>query len=252
MADQRQQHVVLLLELLLQRRQRRLRRRHLGFLRQHVGAGGGADIELIAHDDELVGFGLDDLLRRLDLAAQRGFLDSGRHHVRGQRQIGRLEFEALIFGKRGIGLDLPPLAAEHVGRIGDIHGGLVEIEDVRRAGQAEFRRRELLARGGGVGVNVGNSSPAGRRGSPWPATKRLARLAGSDWRAALRRSVRRFPSNERPSTTRPECRGRCRTLRRAAGDVGRSRRRRLRFGRVAADRRRRRRREVGTDGAGRQ
>ena len=49
-ADQRQQHVALLLELLLQRRQRRLRVRHFRLLGQHVGARRGAGIELIVHD----------------------------------------------------------------------------------------------------------------------------------------------------------------------------------------------------------
>ena len=146
--------MVLLLQLLLQRRQRRLRRRHLRFLGQHVGAVGGADFELIAHDFELVGFRLDDFLRRLDLAAQRSFLDRRRHHVGGERQVGRFELEALILGKRRVGLDLSPLAAEHVGRIGDVHGGLVEVENGRRAGQAEFRRRELLTGDGAGGVDT--------------------------------------------------------------------------------------------------
>jgi hypothetical protein len=49
-----QQHVVLLLQLLLQRRQGRLRGRDLGLLGQHVGAGGGTDIELVLHHGELV------------------------------------------------------------------------------------------------------------------------------------------------------------------------------------------------------
>ena len=143
-ADQRQQDMMLLFQLLLQRRQRRFRGRHLGFLRQHVGAVGGAGLELVAHDHKLVAFRLDDLLRRLDLAAQRSLLDGGRHDVRGQRQICRFKLEALILGERGVRLDLPPLAAENVGRIGDIHRGLIQGKDLRRTGLAEFRRRELL------------------------------------------------------------------------------------------------------------
>ena len=108
-ADQSKQHMMLLLELLFQRRQRGLRGRDFRFLRQHVGAVGGAGLELIAHDVELVALGLDDLLGRLDLPAQRRFLDRRRYDIRGQRQIGRFKLEALIFGERRVRLDLPPL-----------------------------------------------------------------------------------------------------------------------------------------------
>ena len=150
--DQRQQYVVLLFQLLLQRRQRRLRGRHFRLLRQHVGARGGADIELIVDDAELIGFCLDDVERRVDLSAQRSLLDGGRHDVRGQCQISRFELEALIFGLRLRRLDLPPLTAEYVGRIGDVYRSLVQIEDRRIARPAECRRRELLPLRRRVGI----------------------------------------------------------------------------------------------------
>jgi hypothetical protein len=115
---------------------------------------------LIAHHGELVALRFDDVLRRLDLGAQRRFGDRRRHHVRCERQIGRLQFEPLILRQRCAGLDLASQATEDVGRVRDVHGGLVEIESLRSSGQAEFRRRELLARGRAVRIDV-RQQPAG-------------------------------------------------------------------------------------------
>ena len=50
--------------------------RDFRLLRQHIGLGSGTDGELIAHDIELIGLGLDDVERGLDLAAQRCFRDA--------------------------------------------------------------------------------------------------------------------------------------------------------------------------------
>ena len=249
-ADQRQKDVALLLQLLLQRRQRRLRRRHFGLLRQHIGSGGAADFELMAHDVELVGLRLDDVERRLDLAAQRGFRNSRRHHVRGERQIGRLELEALIFGKRLRRLDLPPLAAEDIGRIGDVHRGLEQIEDGRRAGLAECRGRELLARGGSVGVDR-RQQLAGLRvkvflGLPQRRLRRLQARVGlqrfGDQAVEFLR-MKNLPPLARNVASHIEL------LRRATGDIDGSRCRGVGFGRIAADRRGWRRLKVGSDRA---
>ena len=76
---------MLLFQLLPQRRQRRFRGRHLGFLRQHVGAIGCAGLELVAYDNKLVGLCLDDQLRSLDLAAERSLLNGGGNDIRSQR-----------------------------------------------------------------------------------------------------------------------------------------------------------------------
>ena len=207
-AGQRQQQMPLLRQLLLQRRQGGLRLRQLGFLRQHVGLGDAAEVELLLNETELIGFRLDDLLRGLDLAAQRDLLDRGRHHVRGQRQVGGLELEALILGLRGAAFDQPPLAAEHVGRIGDIHGRLEEIENARRAGPAEGRGRELLAGGRAVGIDIGQQH-AGLGVEillrlPQRRLRGLQARIGRDGGAHQRH---RAGANERPSTIRPECRG---------------------------------------------
>ena len=139
-ADQGEQHVMLLLELLLQRRQARLRGRHFGLLGQHIGLCRGTDIELVLHDDKLIALDLDDIEGRRDLAAQRRFLHRRGQHIRGQCEIGRLQFEALIVGLRRRRLDLAALAAKHVRRVGDVDGGLVQIEKVRAARLTECRR----------------------------------------------------------------------------------------------------------------
>ena len=172
----------------------------------------------------------------------------------GQRQIGRLELEALIIGQRRGGLDLPPLAAEHIGRVGDVHSGLVEIENVtagrlsrippaRIAGARPTRWRRRTAK----------ACRPGRKGSPWPATARLAPPEGSDWLAALRRSGASISLewktfHHSPGISRPMsnfCAAPPATSAEAvvAGCV---------FRRIAADRRRRRRLKVRSDRAGRQ
>ena len=130
MADQRQQHVALLLELLLQRRQRRLRRRHLRFLgaarrrawrrRHRIDCAPPSSWSLSA----LMMSRVASIWPRSEASCTAAVTT-----LDGQRQIGRLELEALILGERRVGFDLPPLAAEHIGRVGDIHRRLVEIED---------------------------------------------------------------------------------------------------------------------------
>ena len=211
------------------------------------GAGGGAGLELIVYDFKLVAFRLDDFLGRFDLAAQRGFLHRRRHHVRGQRQIRRFEFEVLVFGERRVRFDQPPLAAKYVGRVRDVHSGLVEIEDLRRTGQAEFRLRQRLTREGAGGGDARQQLAARRiqilLGLP------QCRLRGLQVRIGVERfgnqrvdllGMEHLPPLARNIAAHGEL------LRRAAGNIGGGGGGEGRIGRVAADRRRRRRGEIRT------
>ena len=168
-----------------------------------------------------------------------------------KRQIGRLELEALIVGERTGRLDLPPLAAEHVGRVGDIRARLIQIEDrkerrrsrIRPARIAGARRRswrpprQELA---GLGVKV-------LLGLPQRCLGRLQARIGA---AAPRRSsasicvewktLHHSPGMSRPMTN-------CCAA--PPAHIGRNGRCRRRVRRITSDRRGRGRRKVGSDRA---
>ena len=76
---------------------------------KNVELGDLPGLALLAQQIEHVALDLDDLVRRLDLAPQRGLLDRGAGQVRRQRQIGRFQLEAL-----GIGLRLKVSIAHRV------------------------------------------------------------------------------------------------------------------------------------------
>ena len=100
--------------------------------------------------------------RDLDLRGVGGIGDRRGHHIGGQRQIGRLKLEALIFGRGEIALNRTRRLAEDVGR--ERHGDIrimERIEQRRRPARrgalrsarrgalreaAELRRRHLRAR----------------------------------------------------------------------------------------------------------
>ena len=205
----------------------------------------------MAHDIELIGFRLDDVSRRFDLAAQRGLLDGRRHHIGGQGQIGRFEFEALIIGERTGRLDLPTLAAEYVGCIRDIHRRLKQIENRRRAGRSEFGGRELLALGGRVGV-YRRQKLAGLGVEVFLGLPQRG-LGGLQARIGDERfgdqAVEFLGAEDHPPFARNVAAD-IEFLRHAARDIGRRRRCRLGFRRDAGDGWIRRRRKIGADRAG--
>ena len=82
----RRQEIALLRQLLLERRQQLLGLRECGILRQHVGLRRLTEARTGAcRISEKMPLDRDDALGRLDLAAQRGFLDRRGHDVAGQR-----------------------------------------------------------------------------------------------------------------------------------------------------------------------
>ena len=161
-AGERGELIARLCQLLLQWRQRRAGLRKLGFLGQHVGLRGAAQCETLAHQVQLLRLVLDDVLRRGDLTAQRGLLHRGNDHVGGQREIGRLELEALILRLRREQFDLSPCAAEHVRRIRHVQCRRDQAECGVRVGLAERRTGEPLRSACRLTLALGYSAP-------WPA-----------------------------------------------------------------------------------
>src|ERR1700761_576304 len=95
------QQIALLSKLLFKGRQQFFCLGESRVLGQYIGLSRLAETELALKDIKQVTLHRDDALGRGDLSAQRRFLDRRRNHIAGQRQIGRLELEQLLFG-RGI------------------------------------------------------------------------------------------------------------------------------------------------------
>ena len=53
-------------------------------------------------------------------ACSEATIDRGDNDIGGERQVRRLELEALVLRQRFLAFDLAPHAAEYVGRIGDV------------------------------------------------------------------------------------------------------------------------------------
>ena len=236
-ADQAHQLVALLGELLLQRRQRRAGLGQRRFLGQHVGARGAAQVELAAHHAERVLEDADDVLGGVDLRLQRGEVDRRDHDVGGERQIRRLELEALHLGQRLLRFDLAAHAAEHVGRVGDVERGRGDaVHDGRTRLALRRQRGELL-----LALAVGRKR---REQRALLGIKVLARLAerclrgvdvGIGLQGFLDQRVELRRVEERPPFA-GDVHGGHEALRRAAGAAGRAGLRRQRFGRVAGGR----------------
>ena len=70
--------------------------RKLSALCEYVAARYRAELELSFNDIELTLLGADNVLRRSNLRAQRGFAYGRRDDVRAQREVGAFELEALV------------------------------------------------------------------------------------------------------------------------------------------------------------
>src|SRR5262249_7117469 len=147
-ARQRRQEVAGQLELLLQRGQRLLHLRESSFLRGHVEPGHRPQFELPPKQGERPRADGDDLLGRGNLRTQQRFLDGGRRHARGQRQVRRLELESLALGGGPQRLHLPPNAAEHIERVAQrpLRGVEVEAQLGRTEWRGQGSRGSLTAR----------------------------------------------------------------------------------------------------------
>ena len=119
-----------------------MRLRELGALGEHVRYGDGAEFEAFLQQVELCLIGDDEIARDLDLRGVGSVGDRRGDDVRGEREISRLELEALTLGGGGVALDRARGLAENVRREGDPDIDVVERVDLRRvrgAGRARGR-----------------------------------------------------------------------------------------------------------------
>ena len=111
---------------------------------------------LILEKAEDLAVDADQLVGRVDLVFERGFLDRGQDDICAERDVDR---DHLVAGRlllRRGGFDGPLVQPEHVGRIG--HAELrrdqrIEESIVARH-RSERRRGVLLARDGGAGADL--------------------------------------------------------------------------------------------------
>ena len=148
LAGQRGEEIALLGQRLFERRQGGLGLGECRLLAGDVGAGNRAQALLLAQDVERLALGGDDAPGRLDLGAQRGLLDGRGDDVGGQRQIRRLELEALRLGQRLERFGGPTVGAEQVERVAEGEADREQAVDVIAAGRrCRQDARHLVLRG---------------------------------------------------------------------------------------------------------
>ena len=101
-------------KLLRERRQRGLHRRQIRLRRQNIGTGGTTQFELLPAEIDLMLRRCNELMRRINLRAQRRFEHGRRHDIRGKGLVGGLQFLALRIAPGFLRLDTAPHAAKNV------------------------------------------------------------------------------------------------------------------------------------------
>ena len=157
----------------------------------HVQLRGVACPELALRQGQERFIGGDHVLRQRQLAAQGGVLYRGRHDVGGQRDEGRRQFEPLRIGLRLQGLDLAPVAAEHVGYEADR-----QLRRVECVGDGRIERRcpagacgRSLSRADDRAVTLDAGRVAPEIAGNLRAGRRVARLHGGEECPSLRGDV---------------------------------------------------------------
>ena len=171
-SGQHRDEIVLLVALLEQRRKRRF---ELGELRLLGGDVGAADVAfrlLVLEKAEDLAVDADQLVGRLDLVFERGFLDRGLGDIRAERDVDR---DHLVAGRLLL-------------RRGGFDGPLVEPEHVGHVGHAELGRDQRVEKGvvAGTGASAAEGSfwrvianPALTCGSAAPCCARVFSCATS-------------------------------------------------------------------------
>ena len=77
----------------------------LAFGNDYIAIGDGSGLALLTHELHILTIDSKDIVKSLQLGAQRGCLKRQRSRVASQSQIGRVELVALIFGKCDLLLD---------------------------------------------------------------------------------------------------------------------------------------------------
>ena len=161
---------------------RRFELRKLRLLRGDVGAADIALGLLILEQAEDLAVDADQLVGRVDLVLERGFLDRGFGDIRAERDVDRDHLIAARLLLRRGGLDRPLVEPEHVGHVGD----------------AELRRDQRVEEGvvAGTGASVADGSfsrvtlaPALTCGSEAPRCARVFSCATSSAACAALRSA---------------------------------------------------------------
>ena len=138
LARQGSQQVALQGQLLAQSWQCLLGLRKLGPGCGHFEAADEPECELFLQQVVQLGLDGDDALLRVDLGAQRGFLDSGQADVRCQCQVRSLHLEALCILERLQRFHPSAVQAEHIGRVADRQFRRVQV--VKRIARRQRRR----------------------------------------------------------------------------------------------------------------
>ena len=113
-----------------------------------VAAVGIARVQLPPQDVEHLGVDRNELIGRVDLAAQRRLGDGGDRHVRGEREVGRLDLKALRVGERlerfdGAAIEAPDVEGV---RNQDLRGMEIVDAGARCRDRRQRRRRALVGR----------------------------------------------------------------------------------------------------------
>ena len=140
-----------LLQLLLQRRQRGLRRGQLRLLCQHIASCNRAELKLLVQQIQFLTLGCDNVLGRRNLCRQGGGLNRRRDHVGRQREISGLKLKTAVLFHSGLGFDRPADTAEHVRSVGHRRTCAKQIE---RAPNRSSVRARLLPRDRGAGIEL--------------------------------------------------------------------------------------------------
>ena len=250
--------MALLGELALQWRERLLDLCQGRLLRHHVRLGNLAGTELGAQENKHIRSDLDELLGRLDLAAQRGLLHRRNHDIRRQSQVGGLQLKTLVVRLGLKRLDIAPDAAEDIGRIRNQNLAGKEIEGrIFRKHQIAIVVRHSRPTEGGLLARRREVAVDGRQecalaGGDICLGDTQRRLGGGQIGIVPQCAFDQAPERPRPEQSPPVSRDVTalgKSLRRSRCDIRGCGPCRRAPGRVAADVRRRRRREVGSHGA---
>ncbi|OIQ65623.1 hypothetical protein GALL_528160 [mine drainage metagenome] len=162
--EQHGQQVVGLLQLVAQWGQSRAGLLDLGLQGQHVGAGGGAQLEALARNIELALLRLQDGFGGLDLRTELRLAERSGGDIPRQCHAGAVELVALIVDLRGQRFERAAVAAEQVEVVVDRDTGVIQVVDIARvAALAETGRIGLVAAGAELAVHRGIEGRAGLR-----------------------------------------------------------------------------------------
>ena len=189
------------------------------------------------------------------MRAQLRLTDRGGDDIRSQGEPRALELKALIVDQRLEAFELAAVAAKGVERVGNVHRGVIEIEDAGgRSGLAKRRAGDFLASGGQVAVDLRKQQRSPFRGQIFARLRE--RCLGRRERRVIRQRVADEPVQRVGVKERPPLRREVPVRNQALRFAAPARRSRSLLGHrcfgVAAGRGRFRPAEIGADHAARE